>query len=193
MRPLVLLGGGGHCNSCIDVIEQEAKFKIVAILDPALKKGAKIYGYDVVGGDEKAVDFVSEEVFFLITIGQVRTAETRIKTFNLLTQLNAKFATIVSPRAYVSKHAKLGLGTIIMHDALINAGAYVGNNCIVNTKSLIEHDAHIGNHCHISTGSVVNGNVKVLEGAFFGSAAVSKQGVTVERGGFIKAGSIFKG
>ncbi len=27
------MGGGGHCKSCIDVIEQEGKYKIAGIVD----------------------------------------------------------------------------------------------------------------------------------------------------------------
>ena len=30
MSKIVLIGGGGHCKSVIDVIEQEAKFEIAA-------------------------------------------------------------------------------------------------------------------------------------------------------------------
>ena len=34
MKELILIGGGGgHCRSCIDVIEQEQKFKIAGIID----------------------------------------------------------------------------------------------------------------------------------------------------------------
>ena len=30
---LILIGGGGHCKSCIDVIEQENKYEIAGIVD----------------------------------------------------------------------------------------------------------------------------------------------------------------
>ena len=33
MKNLILIGAGGHCVSCIDVIEKEKKFKIVGVLD----------------------------------------------------------------------------------------------------------------------------------------------------------------
>ena len=33
MKEIILIGGGGHCKSVIDVIEQEGKFKIVGIVD----------------------------------------------------------------------------------------------------------------------------------------------------------------
>ncbi|MBI4309254.1 MAG: acetyltransferase, partial [Candidatus Omnitrophica bacterium] len=32
-KNLILIGGGGHCKSCIDVIESENKFKIAGIVD----------------------------------------------------------------------------------------------------------------------------------------------------------------
>ncbi len=33
MKEIILVGGGGHCKSVIDVIEQEAKYKIAGIID----------------------------------------------------------------------------------------------------------------------------------------------------------------
>ena len=33
MKEIILIGGGGHCKSVIDVIEQEGQFKIVGIVD----------------------------------------------------------------------------------------------------------------------------------------------------------------
>ena len=37
MKPeIILLGGGGHCRSCIDVIEQAGDFNIAGIVDKNL-------------------------------------------------------------------------------------------------------------------------------------------------------------
>ena len=33
MKSIVLIGGGGHCRSCIDVVEEEDKHRIVGIVD----------------------------------------------------------------------------------------------------------------------------------------------------------------
>ena len=32
---IILVGAGGHCRSCIDVIEQEGRFEILGIVDKA--------------------------------------------------------------------------------------------------------------------------------------------------------------
>ena len=192
-RKLILLGGGGHCKSCIDVIEQSKQFQIVGVLDTLEKVGHKVLAYDTIGIDEKIEELVAEGCEFLVTIGQIRSQKTRAKLFAKLQKSNAKIATVISPRAYVSRYAIIGTGTIVMHDALINAGAQIGQNCIINTKALIEHDVLIEDHCHISTAAVLNGGVKVKEGAFFGSNAVSKESVSTSKEAFIKAGSLFSG
>ncbi len=191
-KKLILLGGGGHCKSCIDVIEQEGKYKIAGILDNAEHVGQKVLGYDVVGTDADIGKFTDEGCAFLITVGQIKTSAIRKKLFSLLSKNDAQMATVISPRAYVSKHADIGKGTIIMHDALVNTAASIGENCIINTKALIEHDAIIEDFCHISTSAVINGGATVQEGTFFGSNAVSKEGVVTSKDDFIKAGSIVK-
>lgn len=190
---LILIGGGGHCKSCIDAIEQENRFEIAGIIDLPVKVGETVLGYPIIACDTDIPKFINSENYFLITLGQIKSPTLRKKTFNLLKNCNANIATILSPLAYVSKHAEIGEGTIIMHQAIVNANAKIGSNCIINTKSLIEHDAVIGNHCHISTGSIINGGCIVGDGTFYGSGAVSKEYIKIPKNSFIKANSIYKG
>jgi sugar O-acyltransferase (sialic acid O-acetyltransferase NeuD family) len=185
---LILLGGGGHCRSCIDVIEAEGKYEITGILDIPEKIGTEISGYTIIDTDINIEKHVSPETYFLITVGQIKSSKIREKLFKLLQEHNAKIASIISPLAYVSKNAEVGNGSIIMHYALVNAGAYIGKNCIINTKSLIEHEAVIGNHCHISTGAIANGGAIIGSGTFLGSNAVTKQNVEIGEHCVIGAG-----
>lgn len=193
MKDLYLIGGGGHCRSCIDVIELEGKFKIKGIFDMQENVGKNVLGYPIVASDTEIGKFVSENSYFLITIGQIKTSETRVKFYNQIKKLNAKLATVFSPRAHVSKHARIGEGTIVLHDVLVNSNVEVGDNCILNTKCLLEHDVKVGNHCHISTASVVNGGCIVEANCFVGSNAVLRQGLTVPNGTLIQAGSFYRG
>jgi len=193
MKKLILLGGGGHCKSCVDVIEQENIYEIVGILDEKNRVGEQVLKYRIVGTDDDIKKYVSESCMFLITIGQIKTSSLRKKIHANLIKNNAQLATVISPRAYVSKYAEVGEGSIIMHDVLINAAVKIGRNCIINTKALIEHDVVVDDFCHISTAAVVNGAVKIKEGTFWGSNAVSRERVETSKCGFIKAGSVYKG
>jgi len=191
-KPLLLIGGGGHCRSCIDVIEQEGRFQIVGIIDLPEKLNQPVFGYPVIGSDKDLANLIPSHPDILITLGQIKSPARREELFNLAKKLGAKFPVIQSPLAYVSSHARIEEGTIVMHQALINAGAQVGKNCIINSKALVEHDAKIGDHCHISTGALVNGGVVVGKGSFWGSGAVSQEGADLPPDSRIKANSLMR-
>ena len=176
---IILIGGGGHCRSCIDVIEQEDKYCIEGIVDIQEKLHEKVLGYEIIATDEDLPELVREYPAFLITIGQKKSPDKRVKKFQFLKQWRVGLPAILSPLAYISRHACVGEGTIVMHHAVVNTGAKVGSNCIVNTKSLIEHDAVVGDHCHISTGAIINGGVRVGEKTFFGSNATSREYIEI--------------
>ena len=189
MKPLLLIGGGGHCHSCIDVIESTEIYMIEGIVQP--KTSSKmILGYPIIGSDDDLPKLLKETKSVLITIGQIKNSKTRVRLFNLVKMLGAELPAIISPRAYCSKHAILGEASIIMHGAIVNAGARIGSNCIVNSQALVEHDVEIDDHCHISTGARVNGNVTINKGSFVGSGAVVKEGVKVGENVIIAAGQI---
>lgn len=189
---IILIGGGGHCRACIDVIEQECRFTIAGIVDMPEKKQHKILGYTVIGSDADLAELIKTFPNVLITLGQINSPARRIELFTDLMQMGACFPVIQSPLAYVSSHAHVAEGTIVMHLALVNAGASVGRNCIINTKALVEHDAVIEDHCHISTGAVVNGGVTIGSGSFFGSGAVAVENTSIPSNSFIKANSLYR-
>ena len=187
---IILIGGGGHCHSVIDVIEQEDKYEILGIIDIKENIGKKILDYKIIACDDDLETVFKTCKNAIITVGQIESNTVRVKLFNKLKEIGFALPIIISPLAYVSKHSFIDEGTIIMHHALVNANAKIGKNCIINTKALIEHDVIIEDNCHISTASVLNGNVIVKENTFFGSNATSKQ--CIEINGFIKAGGLVK-
>jgi len=191
-EPIILIGGGGHCKSIIDVIEQQALYEIAGIIDFPEKLGERVFNYEIIGQDSDLPKLVKIYNNFHVTVGQIRTPESRIRLFSELTRLGANLPVIISPLAYVSIYAQVGIGTAILHHAIINAGAKIGMNCIINTKALIEHDAIVGNHCHISTGAIVNGGVQIGDNVFYGSGAVSKECIKIADHSFIKANSTVK-
>ncbi len=189
---IILIGGGGHCSSVIDVIEQQGLYNIAGIVDLKEKTGQKNSGYDIIGCDEDLNELSKEFRNFFITIGQLRSPQRRIEIYYILVQLKVHIPSIVSPMAFVSKHAAIGNGTVVMHMAQVNINAVIGNNCIINSKALVEHDASIGDHCHISTGALINGGTRVGEATFIGSGAVCREYIYIPARSFIKANSLVK-
>jgi sugar O-acyltransferase (sialic acid O-acetyltransferase NeuD family) len=176
---LVLIGAGGHARSCIDVIEQEGKFRIAGLVGVSEEVGSRIFNYDVMGTDSGLDELASRFQHALITLGQIDSPADRVRLFELAIQARFVFPIVVAPSAYVSPHATIGEGTIVMHGAIINPGAVVGKNCIINSRALIEHGSQVADHCHISTGAILNGNTSIGVGSFIGSGAIIKEGVSI--------------
>ena len=185
---LILIGAGGHARSCIDVIEQQGQYQIVGLVGLAEQKHAQQLGYAVIASDNALDELAKSYQYALITIGQIQTAEHRLRLYRQAAQCGFQLPTIIAPTAHVSQYAAIGAGSIIMHGAIVNAGANVGNNCIINTRSLIEHDTKVEDHCHISTGAILNGHVSVGTGSFVGSGCVIKEGVSIGTGCLVGMG-----
>lgn len=187
---LVLLGGGGHCLSVIESIEQTGKYNIAGILEPFPGKGEFINGYPVIGTDDDIPELVARGMSFLVTVGHIKTPVPRQKLFELLKLHKAPIASIIDPAAVVSSRSKIGEGSVILRNAFINSGASIGNNCIINTGAIIEHDARIGSFVHVSTGTIVNGECTIGDSCFIGSGAVLANNISICADTLIGAGTV---
>ena len=190
MKEIILIGGGGHCAACLDVIAAAGQYRPAAIVDKAGALGREICGHKITATDDDLPELIARFRNVLISLGQIKSAAARKDLFERAGALGAEFPAHVSPLGYVSPLAALDKGCLVMHQALVNARARVGANTIVNTRALVEHDAEIGPHCHISTGALINGNCRVEEGCFVGSGAVLREGVRLGPNSVVGCGAV---
>ena len=190
-KNIVLVGGGGHCISLIDIIENGNEFNILGVLDPNTVK-KNILGYKILGDDSLIPELVGENTYFLITVGQIKSYSIRKNIAEILLKNNAKLATIISPTAYDSRHAHIGNGSVVMNHAVVNAKSKIGNNCIINTMANVDHGVLIQDFCHISTCAVINGDSVIEKGTFIGSNATISNNIIIKENSIIGAGKFIK-
>lgn len=189
-RSLILVGGGGHCRSVIDVIEAGGAWTIAGILDRAELVGTEVLGHRIIGADGMIGELAAQGHHFLITAGQIKDAGLRVRLHDLVLKAGGTLATVVSPLARVARSATLGAGCVVGHGAVVNSAARVGSNGIINTAAVVEHDVMVGAHAHISTGAILNGGCSVGERSFVGSRAVVLPAVRIGAGCIIGAGAV---
>lgn len=190
MKNLILVGGGGHCKSVIDVAES-AGYNILGVLDMPEDVGKSVLDYKVIGTDDD-IPYYVDKAEFVITVGFIKNPSIRIRIFDQIKNAGGRLATLIASTARVSKYAEVGEGTVVMHHAFVNAGARLGRNCIINTFCNIEHDVQVGDQCHISTGVMVNGDCKIGERVFVGSQSVLANGITIGDDIIVGAGSLVR-
>jgi sugar O-acyltransferase (sialic acid O-acetyltransferase NeuD family) len=185
---IVLVGGGGHCRSCIEVLEKDG-YRIAGVLEKE-SSIKSVLNIPVIGDDEAIAELISKNQSFLITIGQIKNSTLRVRLYEKVKSLSGRLVTVISSSSAVSKHSEIGEGTIIMQQAIVNAGVIIGRNCIINNKALIEHDCLIDDHAHISTAAIINGGCKIGKRVFIGSNSVLAQEIRIGDDVVIGAGSV---
>jgi sugar O-acyltransferase (sialic acid O-acetyltransferase NeuD family) len=188
MKPLLLIGCGGHARSLIDLIESTGQWHIHGLVGLPEQHGSSALGYPVIGSDADLPSLREACPAALLAIGQLPDPAPRQRLAAQLEQLGFHCPVLISSHAVVSRHAQLGPGTTVGHGVIVNAAAVVGAHCILNSSALIEHDVQIGDHCHISTGVLVNGGVRLGSGSFIGSGAMIREGLELPDQTVIGAG-----
>lgn len=154
MRPVLILGDGGHAAVLIEALEgQHRHFWAVrnhtdAQTHPGLSKSDLALGMGRRSARKEAAAMYADH----------------------------SWAAIIHPSAIVSKSAEIGGGAQIMAGAIIQAGAKIGKHAIINTGAQVDHGCVIGDFAHICPGAVLCADVTVLEGGMV------DPGVTVTRG-----------
>lgn len=187
---IILIGGGGHCRSIIDLIEEEGFYEIAGIVDLHENVGALVLGYTIIGTDEDLQNLRKSYKNACICIGHLKSNERRRTLYSNLKHLDFILPIIKSPNCYISKSASIGEGTVVMHHAVINANSKVGIGCIVNTAGIIEHDVQIGDFCHIGPAASLNGGCIVQSDCLVGSNSVTLPGTKISQGTIVAAGSV---
>ncbi len=73
MKSLLLVGGGGHCRSCIDVIESGVQFEVAGIVERDGTDYSSSMDYSLLGTDEDVPRLLAQYPSALVTLGQIKS------------------------------------------------------------------------------------------------------------------------
>ena len=190
MKPVVLIGGGGHAKVVIDAL-QSLGMEIIGIADPDLTpSGTGPFGVKVLGNDDEISKLSPNDVLLANGVGSIGSMDRRDGIYRKFAGIGFSFVTVVHPGAVVSPRAQLGNGCQIMAGAIVQCDARLGPNCLVNTNASVDHDCVLGRSVHVAPGAVLCGNVTVGDCCHVGSGAILVQGVKIDSGTMIAAGKL---
>lgn len=172
---LVVLGASGNALDALDALQ--AGYEIVAFVDddPARQgemiDGVPIRPRGVLGEypDAQVVALIGSEKSF-------GRREEIIGGFGLPAE---RFATIVHPRAHVSRQAWLGRGTVVFAGATIPSNARLGDHVLVLPNTVIHHDTVAEDYSIIGAGVIIAGHVRIGRSSYVGSGSTIRNGVTL--------------
>lgn len=167
---ILLIGGGGHAKVVIGAM-RAAGHAVAVVYDTTPEKaGTRCAGVLVRPFAELALEPGSQA---FLAIGDNRARQ------RLDRELQADWAVVVHPSAWVDPSARLAPGVLVCAGAVIQADASIGRHAIVNTGASVDHDSVIGDYAHVAPGARLGGHVKVGEGALLGVGSAFLPGVSV--------------
>ena len=190
MKPIILLGGGGHARVLLNLLRR-LQVEILGFTDPQRKEGDDFFGVNLLGSDTAVLNYAAEHIELVNGLGSLpKDTGLRGELFSTFQQSGYHFKTLVDPTAFVATDAELAEGVQVLAGVIIQAGTIIAENCIVNSGAIVEHDCRIGRHVHIAPGAVLCGGVEVGDHVHIGSGATLIQGLRIGAESIIGAGSV---
>lgn len=185
MTRLAILGASGHGKVVADTAEV-CGWSQIEFFDDAWPSRTSNGVWDVVGAGKDLLERAHEFDGVVVAIGDNAVRQSKLGA--LLAQ-GAAVATLVHPAAYVSRHASVGVGSVVFAGAVLNSGASLGAGGILNTGCSVDHDCTLGDSVHISPGARLAGGVAVGQCSWIGIGASVKQLITIGANVVVGAGA----
>ena len=146
----MILGAGGYGHVVREIAEDSGIFDKIDFLDDSSPLAIGKFG--------DAEKFLKGYPNAVVALGN---AELRLGHIEKLRAAGFQIPAIISPKAYVSKSAKIGKGTIVEPFSAVNANSEVGIGVLLRCGAVIDHNAKVGDFCYIDCGVVVKANNSV--------------------------------
>jgi len=187
VKRLVIIGGGGHGKVVADAAEACERWEDIVFYDDAWPDLSENGPWKVAGLIRSVMDLPAESCEIALGIGDNAS---RARIASQVLEAGYALASVVHPTACISRHARIGAGTVVLAGAVINIGARLGTACIVNTRAVVEHDCVLGTAVHISPGAALAGGVVIGDRTWVGIGACIRQQVSVGQNVTIGAGAV---
>lgn len=170
MKNLLIFGMGQYGIVAKEVAEETGQFEKIAFLDDN--------NPDAAGKLSEGGKFIREYTQAFAAVGN---PELRAALLKRAEDTGFAIATLVSPRAYVSRSAEIGKGCIVEPMAVVNAAVKLKAGVFVCAGSVVNHNAEVGAMCQIDCNATVAASAQVPEGTKVGSGEVYRGGETAGR------------
>lgn len=190
MRPIIILGAGGHARMVLEII-QLRQWSIAGIAAPVKPLEGAMSKIDWLGDDEQVYRQDPASVTLINAIGSVGNTLQRQKLYQQYKARGFSFVDAIHPTACVSPYqVELGEGIQLMPKAIINTNTVIGENVLINSGAIIEHDCKVGDHSHVASGAIICGGCNIGHGVHIGAGSTINQGINIGNGSVIASGAV---
>ena len=195
MKKLIIIGGYGNGtvvqSTVEDINAEEKQWEVLGFLND--RETEPINGSPVLGKiDKETTDRFLEDpdVYFFYTLISVKMNHKFIGKLHDLKIPKERFATIIHPKAVVSKFAEIGYGTCIQALVTVGPNTKVGNHVQIYGQSMIGHGSKLDDYSYVASNAIVGADVHLMEGAYLGLNATTLEFVKLGKWSLTGIGAV---
>lgn len=183
---LLIVGSGGHGRAVAEAAAMTSEWTDIVFADDSYPAQRQSGEWRIAGATVQLPELVRDCQAAIVAIGNQAT---RARLTAALADLGIPLATVVHPRAWVSKSADVGGGSAIMAGAVVGSHARLGRGVIVNANATADHDAILGDYAHLGVGVQLAGGVVVEDRAWIQAGSCAGYCVRVPADSVLPPGS----
>lgn len=191
MRPVVVIGAGGHAREILAAIatpgSELAERTLLGVLAQDDRRAGRLaaLGLSVVGPPE---DLAALDADFIVGIGSPSTR--RRLDAEAERAVGRSSLTVVHPSVILGPDVDLGPGCYLAAGAVLPVNATLGRGVHINVGASVHHDCELGDFTFVGPGARVGGWVTIGPDSFIGIGAVIKDEVAIGAGATVGAGAV---
>lgn len=116
-----------------------------------------------------SIQKISQEAVFISGILSTGKSHQRLQTLKDLGLTKARWTTVLSESAFVSKSAVIGVDVVVMPGAFVGPNVRLGDHSFVGSGVYLGHDSTVGEGVFLVNNASVNGGVSLGAGVHVGN------------------------
>jgi sugar O-acyltransferase (sialic acid O-acetyltransferase NeuD family) len=193
MKPLVIIGSGGHAGAILSVMDKTSKNEIIGYVDIKPNKNfSKRFSF--IGSDQEFTDKYSPDAVELILgISYLEPSVNltfRKEIIKFYKSKNYSFFTVISEYSYLAKNVTVEEGCFVAPGAKLISNAKISRYCSINTGVIIEHDVVLEQNVQVSPGAIICGGAKVGQNTFIGAGTIIRDDIEIANDTIVGMGSL---
>ena len=181
---LIIIGAGGHALSVADAALSSG-WTVVGFVSPDGEGPASTYGQ--VFSSVESINLSGTALALGIGTNHSRELAAR-DIANRYPQI--EIATVVHKTAFISTHARVLPGAVVLAHAAVGPGSSVGPGALLNTGASLDHESSLADFASLGPGARTGGNVFVGERTMVGMQAGILHGIRVGSDSVVGAHSL---
>lgn len=190
-KPLLIIGAGEFADIAYEYFSVDTDYVVAGFaVEAAYLTQTVKFGLPVVALEAIESHFPPGSVEVHVAVTSTSLNQVRERLFGILRAKGYRFASYVSPRAFVWRTAKLGENVFIFEDNVVQHGVQIGDGVVLWSGNHIGHQSRVGDFCFVSSHVVISGYCTIGRRSFLGVNATLADHISIAADTFVGLASV---